>query len=470
MLLGYQQTWVEDKSPVKVIEKSRRIGLTFGSAFEAVETAALGVPVWYVGYDHEMGKEFISDCLFWVSFFEQVHETKILRKHGQKQLRFKNKAKITALSSNPRTLRGKKGLMILDEAAFHDSLKALLKAAIAVTMWGGRCCIISTHFGSENPFNKLVEDIREGKKSFSLHRVTFVDAINDGLYERICMASNIEATEEGKQVWRKRVLDDYGEFADEELNCIPDKLQTSYFPRDLLVSCTWPCQMLRFDFDDATAQAQHSYKPRAVEMVSQIERDVVNEQIVIGFDFGRTQDLTAIAIMAVDRQLVAKPVVIIELHNCPFKLQEELLHALFVRYRTIVGIALDGTGNGSYLAEAMTQFYGHLADNVSISSRWYAETFGGLKEAMQSKRLYVPQDVDVLSDFASVRIIDGIPRVPHERNKSTLASSGRVKARHGDSVIAVALAFSQIATKCLGVVAPSGYTRGGTHERERKSF
>lgn len=30
VLLGYQQRWCEDTSPVKVVEKSRRIGLTWG--------------------------------------------------------------------------------------------------------------------------------------------------------------------------------------------------------------------------------------------------------------------------------------------------------------------------------------------------------------------------------------------------------------------------------------------------------
>ncbi|WP_237172077.1 hypothetical protein [Pandoraea norimbergensis] len=32
VLMAYQQSWVADKSPLKVIEKSRRTGLTWGEA------------------------------------------------------------------------------------------------------------------------------------------------------------------------------------------------------------------------------------------------------------------------------------------------------------------------------------------------------------------------------------------------------------------------------------------------------
>jgi len=50
----------------------------------------------------------------------------------------------TAAGAN---LRGKQGRVIIDEAAFHDNLEELLKAALALLMWGGEVRIISTHNG-----------------------------------------------------------------------------------------------------------------------------------------------------------------------------------------------------------------------------------------------------------------------------------------------------------------------------------
>lgn len=46
--------------------------------------------------------------------------------------------KVQALSSNPSNLRGMQGNVTIDEAAFHDRLAEVLKAAMALTMWGPR--------------------------------------------------------------------------------------------------------------------------------------------------------------------------------------------------------------------------------------------------------------------------------------------------------------------------------------------
>ena len=39
----------------------------------------------------------------------------------------------------------------------------------------------------DNPFNELITDIRAGKKPYSIHRITFDEAVSDGLYRRICL-------------------------------------------------------------------------------------------------------------------------------------------------------------------------------------------------------------------------------------------------------------------------------------------
>ncbi|MDO6806789.1 hypothetical protein Q4595_30300, partial [Wenyingzhuangia sp. 1_MG-2023] len=44
--------------------------------------------------------------------------------------------KVQALSSNPSNLRGMQGNVTIDEAAFHERLAEVLKAALALTMWG----------------------------------------------------------------------------------------------------------------------------------------------------------------------------------------------------------------------------------------------------------------------------------------------------------------------------------------------
>ena len=66
VFMPYQQRWVADDADVKVIEKGRRIGISWAEAADAVLTAAAGyyaggMDVWYIGYNKDMAVEFILD-------------------------------------------------------------------------------------------------------------------------------------------------------------------------------------------------------------------------------------------------------------------------------------------------------------------------------------------------------------------------------------------------------------------------
>ena len=179
VLMGYQQRWVADKSPLKVIEKSRRTGLTWGEAADDVLTAASnrsagGQNVYYIAYNQDMTIEYIQACAMWARAFNhaasEIEEGFWEDDDADKNIktftiRFPASGfRIVALTSRPSNLRGRQGTIVIDEAAFHDQLDELLKAALAMLIWGGRVRVISTHNGVENPFNELVEDIRAGKR------------------------------------------------------------------------------------------------------------------------------------------------------------------------------------------------------------------------------------------------------------------------------------------------------------------
>ena len=182
VLLPYQMQWINDPTPVRVYEKSRRIGISWSTAAEAalVAAAASGMDVWYIGYNKDMAEEFIRDSADWIGHYQLVAEavSEEILNDGDKDIltfviRCASGYRITALSSRPSNLRGKQGYVIIDEAAFHEQLDELLKAAMALLMWGGKVAIISTHDGVDNPFNQLCQDIRGGRKPYALHRTTF---------------------------------------------------------------------------------------------------------------------------------------------------------------------------------------------------------------------------------------------------------------------------------------------------------
>ncbi len=255
VLLPYQQRWVADKSQIKIAEKSRRVGLTWGEAADNAITAASsknagGDNVYYIGSNKDMATEYIEACGMWAKSFNkaasEVEEEIFQDEDGNKEIltfivRFpKSGFKITALSSRPSNLRGMQGDVVIDEAAFHDHLDELLKAAMALTMWGSRVRIISTHNGVDNLFNTYIQDSRAGKNDYSVHRITLDQALNDGLFKRICLVTKTQWTQSAQDDWRKKLIDrsPTKDMADEEYFCTPRQGGGSYLSRALIESRT----------------------------------------------------------------------------------------------------------------------------------------------------------------------------------------------------------------------------------------
>jgi phage FluMu gp28-like protein len=156
VLLPYQVRWIADDAAVKVAEKSRRVGITWAEAADAALSAAAtaGMDTWYLGYNRDMAREFVETAAAWARQFNKAaHAIEEVVLDDERRdllayrIRFASGHKIVALSSRPSNLRGKQGRAVIDEAAFHDNLPELMKAALAFTMWGGLVRVISTHNG-----------------------------------------------------------------------------------------------------------------------------------------------------------------------------------------------------------------------------------------------------------------------------------------------------------------------------------
>ena len=163
ILLKHQKELLASVSEysVTVSDKSRRAGFTWAMGSISVLTAgaaesAGGMDVLYLGYNLDMAREFIDTCGMWARAFmpactevgEFLFEDKGENGEPDKfiqafRIRFASGFEIVALSSSPRNLRGRQGLYILDEFAFHGDQEALLKAAMATLIWGGKVVILS---------------------------------------------------------------------------------------------------------------------------------------------------------------------------------------------------------------------------------------------------------------------------------------------------------------------------------------
>lgn len=258
LLLGYQQRPIDmlfAGTALLVIEKSRRIGLTWGMASYAALKAASSVEaggqnVWYMGYDKDMTIEFIEVCAMWARAFGlvagelQEEEVLYVDDNGKEQgvkafsIRFASGFRITALPSVPRALRGKQGIVIIDEAAFHKDVNEVIKSAMALLIWGGQVVVISTHDGVANPFNVLLEEIKAEKRKGAWLKITFSDAMTAGLYDRVRLVSKTKGTDlPPREQWEADIRAAYGDDAGEELDCIPKMGSGSLISLEDILAC-----------------------------------------------------------------------------------------------------------------------------------------------------------------------------------------------------------------------------------------
>lgn len=463
VFLPYQQRWLEDKAQLKIGEKSRRIGLTWAEAADDVLIAAAenGQNVYYIGYNQDMAIEYIEACAMWARAFNhaagQIEEG--LWKEDQDEkfiktytIRFPGSSRrIVALSSRPANLRGKQGVVVIDEAAFHDKLDELLKAAVALLIWGGRVRIISTHNGVLSPFNELIQQIKAKKRKGSVFRCTFSEAVEQGLYQRVCLRLGKPWIAAEQQAWVRDVYAYYGEDADEELDVVPKESAGAYLPGVLIEARMRPVPILRLSKKDEFAQYPEPLRRMEIEewckenLLPLLEKLDPKRRHVLGEDFARSGDLTVLAPGEIGQDLVKRVPFLVELRNIPFAQQEQILWFILDRLPRFTAAALDSRGNGQQLAENTADRYGRARiHQIMLSDKFYAEEFPGFKSDFEDGTIEVPRDSDVKDDLRAVLVIGGIPKVPH-----TTGQGKKGEKRHGDA--AIALLLMRFAA-CLDVV------------------
>lgn len=493
VLLPYQQRAVglldSTATKVLVVEKSRRIGLTWGLAAYAAlragrERKARGMDVMYISYSQEMTREFIDACGMWARAFSvaAAAEEEFLFPDGDEtgdrsikafRIAFASGFEIIALSSAPRSLRGKQGVVIIDEAAFVDSLAELLKAALAFLMWGGQVIVCSTHDGAENVFNQTVQDILAGRKPYAHMRIDFDDALRDGLYQRICLVTRQDWSPAAEAAWRQDIIDFYGDGADEELFCVPSMGSGAWLTAPLIearMTVEQPVLRLELPGDylhrDRLDRAQ-LLAPFMEELEGALKGLDQTPHYAFGFDFARVADLSVAALMSIEKNLKRREALSVEMRNVPGDEQKAIVRDILSAVRErLVGAAFDATGMGWTVAEDLGRIFGlregedssGLIWAIKFTEDWYRLHMPPLKTAFEDDMIALIRDADHLSDLRAVKLVRGTPRVPPTREGE------KGKRRHGD--FAIALALAHFASRMRWV--EYGYrAAGGRDPRER---
>lgn len=489
-LLGYQQRWVADQAQLKIAEKSRRVGLTWAEAADNVLTASGdgGSNVFYISATQDMALEYIEACALWARAFDmaagQIEEGIFL--DGEKEIKTyridfpKSGHRILALSSRPANLRGKQGLVVIDEAAFAQDLAGLIKAAMAMLMWGDKVHIISTHNGDDSRFAELINEVRSGKRPGSVHRITFADAVADGLFRRVCLRKNKPWTKEAEDAWVADVRSYYGDDADEELDVIPARGGGTYLPLALIearmvlpgvvvpvVRQRWPVEFSLLPEPIRNAEVAAWCQEHLAPVLARLD---IERRHGFGEDFARIGDLTTITALEEGKDMVRRPRLVVELGGCPFAQQRQILAFIVNRLPRFFHGALDASGNGAELAEYAADTWGHSRiDQIKLSDMFYLEQMPRFKAALEDATLdALPRDDQHRDDLRALKKINGVPKLGKAK---TQTADGKKVQRHGDFAISLFLGHYAMTRegeggRCDGYTAMPRRAQGGNGGRD----
>lgn len=399
--LPYQQAWLNDDSPVKFWEKTRRGGMTYVQAYEDVREALKGKwDVWFSSTDESAAREYIRYCEQWARLFKEaataIGETIFDDERNAIQvysIKFKSGKRITALSSNPSQFRSKGGKVVLDEFAFHKDQEALWQAAEPVTTWGYPLRVISTHNGKGSKFYKLIEEARSGNLKASVHRTDIVQAIEQGLLDRIMGRAT---SKEEREAWiedKKRRIGAVN-FAQEYL-ALPVDENVALFPYSLIESCEDPQTL----YDDLAQLKQPFY---------------------VGMDIARRNNLTVIWVA---EQLGARLQTrfVVALKNQKFAHQFYELEK-FLRLPNCRRACLDQTGLGEQLTEqAQDRFGKYRVVGVRFTNQVKETLAFQLLRRMEDRDFIIPKLDVIRDDFHSIE------------KETTAAGNARLKANKNQS-------------------------------------
>jgi phage FluMu gp28-like protein len=385
----YQKAWILDESPMKLIEKSRRIGLTYATSFRRVVKAMriANLDCWVSTRDLITAREFVRECARWVRLANlvnvavsdvqvEVADAIDTRKAVHAQLiSFPNGSRIYVLTSNPDALAGKGGDIVLDEFALHKDQELLWQVALpTASVWGFQIEIISTHRGKRTLFNKFCQDAsRANRMGWSHHKVTIKDACDGGLVERINTATarrGIAPITAAAFIATQRDRCSTQAQFDQEYMCIPGDDLGALLPYHLIAACQRPAEELERALD------AEPLGPR-----------------FLGMDVARRKHKSVIWV-AEDVALQLRTLAVVTMEDRKLREQCDTLCEVWRQWRCAGG-AIDSTGIGIQIAEDAQDRLGSTLEAVVFTAASQNQMANLMVQGFQDQAVLIPDSREI---------------------------------------------------------------------------
>jgi phage FluMu gp28-like protein len=264
--LPFIQAWIADDSRMRLAEKSVRIGWTYGDAFKNVRKR-LHHPArdyLFATKDQASAVEYMQQCLKFCEIYKLTKSKLNMGEDWMKVprldadgkdtgftdevrfcfIKFDNKSRIIAFSSNPNAMLVYGGDVGLDEFAAHPQQDKLWETAQGRITMGYDIGVWSAHKGTDTLFYEFAQEARSGSAGWSYYRVTMEDAIDMGYLDLLEKLT-------GKRWTKEEFIEDckrrarLPEIYEQAYNCNPRGSTSNAVPWSVIELCSQPYDIER---------------------------------------------------------------------------------------------------------------------------------------------------------------------------------------------------------------------------------
>ena len=365
----YQEQFLKDKNQFVSLRWSRQSGKSFIVSarlmWEAVVNNGTHIAIVAPSYrQSRLVLRKITDFLIRVpkQLISTVEKTRII---------FRNGSTIEALPNNPLTIRGPTlNLVYCDEMNFiRDDVELYDAILFTLATTNGSFIASSTPGSRDGLFYKIC--FAPEYLDFSRSHVSWRDAVEpNGPLKNNILDRVRRQLESNPWRWTREME---AEFAEDE---------NAFFPLSLVTGCVdGQLEYIMFD------------------------AKISDRLIYLGVDFGKHRDHSVVA--AIDYDNESRKARLIHIHR--FALETEYasvigyVKALVSRWQKTRQVTTDVTGVGDFITEEMKRSGIPQTAGVQLTIPSKTDILGNLKEMMQSGRLSIPYDSELISEITSQR-------------------------------------------------------------------
>jgi phage FluMu gp28-like protein len=393
----YQEKFLRDTNQFIALRWSRQSGKSFIVSARLLWQALInnGINVAIVSPSYRQSRLVLRKVAGWIGLIPR----ELRSTAGKTRIEFTNGSSIEAFPDNPLTIRGPTlHLVYCDEMNFiRDDVDLYDAILFTIGTTNGSFIASSTPGSRDGLFYKIA--FAPEYSDFSRYHVSWREAVEPRGPLKAGVIDKIRKQLETNP-WRwTREME--AEFAEDE---------DSFFPLALVTGCV---------------DGELEY--------AEFESKLSNRLIYIGVDFGKHRDHSVVA--AIDYDNESKNAKLIHMHRFPLESEYAsvigYVKALASRWGILRRVSTDVTGVGDFITEEMKKSGLPQTEGVLLTIQSKTDILGNLKQMMQTGRLSMPFDSELVSEMNSER---------YELLKSGQMQFSHPEDQHDDRLWALALA------------------------------